>query len=105
GLMLARWSSSFCSRSTKAACCCGAWWDWRGGRSHHALGRHSVASQAVTSGHSIKAVQAQLGHRSEQSTHVYAHLGSRAQLRLVEGLQPAAAPHGTLRAPSKKKDT
>ena len=73
--------------------------------SHHALGRHSVASQAVTSGHSIKAVQAQLGHRSEQSTHVYAHLGSRAQLRLVEGLQPAAAPHGTLRAPSKKKGT
>ena len=69
------------------------------------LGRHSVASQAVTSGHCIKAVQAQLGHRSEQSTHVYAHLGSRAQLRLVEGLQPAAAPHGTLRAPSKKKGT
>ncbi len=29
--------------------------------SHHALGRHSVASQAVTGGHSIKAVQAQLG--------------------------------------------
>ncbi|NNK44119.1 MAG: tyrosine-type recombinase/integrase, partial [Myxococcales bacterium] len=73
--------------------------------SHHALGRHSVASQAVTSGHSIKAVQAQLGHRSEQSTHVYAHLGSGAQLRLVESLQPAAAPHGTLRAPSKKKGT
>jgi hypothetical protein len=71
--------------------------------SHHALGRHSVASQAVTSGHSIKAVQAQLGHRSEQSTHVYAHLGSRAQLRLVQGLQAAAAPHGTLRAPSKRK--
>jgi integrase len=73
--------------------------------SHHALGRHSVASQAVTSGHSIKAVQAQLGHRSEQSTHVYAHLGSGAQLRLVESLQPAVAPHGTLRAPSKKKGT
>ncbi len=45
--------------------------------SHHALGRYSVASQAVTNGHSIKAVQAQLRHRSEQSTHVYAHLGSR----------------------------
>jgi site-specific recombinase XerD len=73
--------------------------------SHHALGRHSVASQAVTGGHSIKAVQAQLGHRSEQSTHMYAHLGSGAQLRLVEALQPAAAPHGTLRAPSKKKGT
>ena len=61
--------------------------------------------QAVTNWHSIKAVQAQLGHRSEQSTHLYAHLGSRAQLRLVEGLQPAAAPHGTLRAPDKKKGT
>jgi site-specific recombinase XerD len=73
--------------------------------SHHALGRHSVASQAVTSGHSIKAVQAQLGHRSEQSTHMYAHLGSRAQLRLVESLRPSAPPHGTLTAPSKKKGT
>ena len=73
--------------------------------SHHALGRHSVASQPVTRGHSIKAVQAQLGHRSEQSTHTCAHLGAGAQLRLVEGLQPAAAPHGTLRAPSKKKGT
>jgi hypothetical protein len=52
--------------------------------SHHALGRHSVPSQAVTGGHSIKAVQAKLGHRSEQST----HLGSRAQLRLVEALRP-----------------
>jgi integrase len=73
--------------------------------SHHALGRHSVASQAVTNGHSIKAVQAQLGHRSEQSTHMYAHLGSRAQLRLVEALQPVAPPHVTLTAPSKKKGT
>jgi integrase len=73
--------------------------------SHHALGRHSVASQAVTRGHSIKAVQAQLGHRSEQSTHIYAHLGSGAQLRLVEALRPASPPHGTLTAPSKKKGT
>jgi hypothetical protein len=40
--------------------------------SHHKVGRHSVASQAVTSGESVKAVQAQLGHRSEQSTHQYA---------------------------------
>jgi integrase len=61
--------------------------------SHHALGRHSVASQVVTSGHSIKAVQAQLGHRSEQSTHVYAHLASHAQLRLVESLTPSTPPH------------
>jgi integrase len=61
--------------------------------SHHKVGRHSVASQAVTSGESIKAVQAQLGHRSEQSTHKYAHLGSGAQRRLIEALQPARAPH------------
>ena len=63
--------------------------------SHHRVGRHSVASQAVTSGESIKAVQAQLGHRSEQSTHQYAHLGSGAQRRLVEALQPAHAPHAS----------
>src|SRR5664280_2666669 len=37
------------------------------------LGHHSVASQAVTGGESVKVVQAQLGHRSEQSTHKYAH--------------------------------
>jgi hypothetical protein len=61
--------------------------------SHHKLGRHSVASQAVTGGESMKAVQAQLGHRSEQSTHQYAHLGSGAQRRLVEALKPARAPH------------
>ncbi|MDJ0763659.1 MAG: tyrosine-type recombinase/integrase [Myxococcota bacterium] len=45
----------------------------------HSIGRHSVASQAATGGESIKAIQAQLGHRSEQSTHRYAHLGSKAQ--------------------------
>ncbi len=61
--------------------------------SHHKIGRHSVASQAATGGTSIKAIQAQLGHRSEQSTHRYAHLGSKAQLRLVEGLMPTAPPH------------
>jgi len=61
--------------------------------SHHKVGRHSVASQAVTSGESVKAVQAQLGHRSEQSTHKYAHLGSGAQKRLIETLKPKAAPH------------
>jgi len=61
--------------------------------SHHKVGRHSVASQAVTGGESVKAVQAQLGHRSEQSTHQYAHLGSGAQRRLVEALRPALAPH------------
>jgi integrase len=61
--------------------------------SHHRIGRHSVASQAVTRGQSVKAVQAMLGHLSEQSTHRYAHLGSRAQLRLVESLRPIAPPH------------
>jgi site-specific recombinase XerD len=64
-----------------------------------------VASQAVTNGHSIKAVQAQLGHRSEQSTHMYAHLGSHAQLRLVESLQPVAPPHVNVRSTGKKKGT
>jgi site-specific recombinase XerD len=75
--------------------------------SHHKVGRHSVASQAVTGGESVKAVQAQLGHRSEQSTHKYAHLGSDAQRRLVEALRPRRAPHegatppahGTLASP------
>jgi integrase len=66
--------------------------------SHHKVGRHSVASQAVTSGESVKAVQAQLGHRSEQSTHQYAHLGSGAQRRLVEALKPERAPHEALLA-------
>jgi hypothetical protein len=63
--------------------------------SHLRVGRHSVASQAVTSGESVKAAQAQLGHRSEQSTHQYAHLGSGAQRRLVAALQPSRAPHET----------
>jgi len=68
--------------------------------SHHQVGRHSVASQAVTSGESVKVVQAQLGHRSEQSTHKYAHLGSRAQLHLVERLAPVSPPHaGGVAAP------
>ena len=61
--------------------------------SQHKVGRHSVASQAVTGGESVKAVQAQLGHRSEQSTHQYALLGSGAQRRLVEALRAALAPH------------
>ncbi|MCU0664668.1 MAG: tyrosine-type recombinase/integrase [Myxococcota bacterium] len=60
---------------------------------HHAIGRHSVASQAATSGHSMKAIQAQLGHLSEQSTHCYAHLGSSAQLRVMEDLKPQSPPH------------
>ncbi len=67
--------------------------------SHHRVGRHSVASQAATTGQSVKIIQAQLGHRSEASTHKYAHLGSKAQLRLVESLAPKAPPHG-VRAPS-----
>ena len=61
--------------------------------SHHEVERHSVASQAVTSGESVKAVPAQLGHISEQSTHKYAHLGAGAQRRLVEALRPSRAPH------------
>jgi len=60
---------------------------------HHQVGRHSVASQAATGGHSIKAIQAQLGHKSAKSTHQYAHLGQRAQLRLVADLEPSTPPH------------
>jgi integrase len=70
--------------------------------SHHQVGRHSVASQAATSGHSIKAIQAQLGHQSEHSTHQYAHLGQVAQLRLVAGLEPSAPPHVNVRSTSGK---
>ena len=66
--------------------------------SHHQIGRHSVASQAATGGQSIKAIQAQLGHRSAQSTEVYAHLGAQAQLRLVEALRPVAPPHVNVRS-------
>jgi len=66
--------------------------------SHHKVGRHSVASQAVTGGESIKAVQAQLGHRSEQSTDKYSHLGLGAQRRLIEAPRPVVAPHEQVRA-------
>lgn len=69
---------------------------------HHALGRHSVASQAVTAGASIKAMQAQLGHKSEQSTHKYAHLGSTAQRQVMEQLRPAAPAHGNVRSTGTK---
>jgi integrase len=61
--------------------------------SHHQIGRHSMASQAATDGQPIRAIQAQLGHRSAQSTEVYAHLGGSAQLRLVQALEPASPPH------------
>jgi integrase len=67
---------------------------------HHQVGRHSVASQAATGGHSIKAIQAQLGHTSAKSTHQYAHLGQRAQLRLVADLEPSAPPHVNVRSTS-----
>ena len=38
---------------------------------HHEIGCHSVASQVATGGHSIRAIPAQLGHRSAQSTDGY----------------------------------
>ena len=63
--------------------------------SHHKLGRHSVASQAVTGGVSVRVVQQQLGHRSSESTEGYAHLGDGAQRKLVESLKPSRAPHET----------
>jgi len=67
---------------------------------HHKIGRHSVASQAATAGRSIKAIQAQLGRQSAQSTHQYAHLGARAQLRLVQALAPSSPPHVNVRSTS-----
>jgi integrase len=73
--------------------------------SHHKVGRHSVASQAATRGESIKVVQAQLGHRSEQSTHKYAHLGSKAQRALLDHLAPLAPPHVNLVSTDMKKAT
>ena len=42
------------------------------------------------SGHSMKAIQAQLGHRLLKSAQQYAHLGKRAQLRIVADLEPPA---------------
>jgi integrase len=71
--------------------------------SHHKVGRHSVASQAVTSGESVKAVQAQLGHRSEQSTHKYSHLGAEAQRRLVEALKPGSSAREFLARSSRQR--
>jgi integrase len=66
--------------------------------SHHAIGRRSVASQANRAGHSPKAIQAVLGHRSPQSTHLYiaASSSSGPQLRLVQDLAPAAPAHVNL---------
>jgi integrase len=60
-----------------------------------------VDDWAVTGGHSIKTIQAQLGHRSAQSTHRDAHLGSRAQLRVVEALGPISPPHVNHRSTGK----
>jgi len=41
---------------------------------------------------------AQLGHKSAKSTHQYAHLGQRAQLRLVADLEPSTPPHVNVRS-------
>jgi len=73
--------------------------DHLGPEGHHRIGRHPVASQAATGGHSMKAIQAQLRHRSLKSTGQYAHFGKRAQLRIVDDLEPSSRPHGTLTAP------
>ena len=61
--------------------------------SHHSVGRHSVGGQAMTSGASTRTLQAQLGHRSIQSTEHYANIAPEAQLRLVQQLTPAQPPH------------
>ena len=50
----------------------------------------------------INAHERPLGHQSAQSTHQYAHLGQRAQLRLVADLEPSAPPHVNVRSTSGK---
>ena len=64
---------------------------------------HVREGYAATSGHSIKAIQAQLGHTSARSTHQYAHLGQRAQLRIVEALRPASPPHVNVRSTNESR--
>lgn len=68
--------------------------------SHHRLGRHSVGSQANQHGSDPKAIQAQLGHQSPQSTQKYLHVSNDAQRKLVESLRPARAPHEVEQVPS-----
>jgi integrase len=72
---------------------------------HHASGRRSVASQANQAGHSVKAIQAQLGHRSRQSTDLYIQRSSSnaGQLRLVSGLAPASPAHVNVVSTGTKK--
>ena len=75
--------------------------------SHHAIGRRSVASQANQAGHPVKAIQAQLGHRSRQSTDLYIAASSSgpAQLRLVRGLAPSAPAHVNLKSTASDEET
>jgi integrase len=56
-------------------------------------------------GHSVKAIQAQLGHRSRQSTDLYiaASSNSAGQLRLVSELAPRTPAHVNLTSTSTKK--
>ncbi len=53
---------------------------------------NSGGARAATGGHSMKAMRAQLGHRSLKSTEQYAHLAKRAQLRIVADLEPSSPP-------------
>jgi hypothetical protein len=41
----------------------------------------------------LRTVQKASPRREDASTEVYAHLGSSAQLRLVQALEPASPPH------------
>ena len=60
---------------------------------HHAIGRHSVASQAVEGNQHPKAIQQQLGHKRAETTHRYMHAKKGAQLKILESLRPSHAPH------------
>jgi hypothetical protein len=55
----------------------------------------------------VKAIQAQLGHRSRQSTDMYiaASSSSAAQLRLVRGLAPSAPAHVNLTSTDSSKES
>ena len=61
---------------------------------HHAIGRHSVASQADATQQTPTTIQAQLGHKNVKTTMGYIHASKRkAQSRVQDALRPARAPH------------
>lgn len=69
-------------------------WCRQGSASHAQPPQVGTAFGRKPSRHQRRGGEGPARHKSEQSTHKYAHLGSGAQRRLMEGLKPAAAaPH------------